>query len=179
MTPQPTDPLSRPLVTDVLDAGADGEPPVDCMPAELLANPLFLLGRLGVAIKARAVEEFDRTGFGPYHYSVLALLGEGARATQASIADTLELDRGTLVGLLDHLEQRGLVERERDRSDRRRFLVRITPAGSRQLAAFRTIIAELEEEFLAPLSAADRAALLDQLARIAAHHDPRFARTRV
>jgi DNA-binding MarR family transcriptional regulator len=154
----------------------DGEPPIDCMPAELLANPLFLLGRLGVAIKARAIEEFDRTGFGPYHYSVLALLDEGARETQASIADTLELDRGTLVGLLDDLEEHGLVERERDRADRRRYLVRLTSAGGRQLKSFRAIIARLEEEFLAPLDAADRAALLDQLSRIAGHHDPRFSR---
>lgn len=160
------------------DANPGGEPPPDCLPAELLANPLFLLGRLGLAVKARAVEEFDRTGFGPYHYSVLALLEEGARETQASIADTLELDRGTLVGLLDDLERHGLVERERDRNDRRRYLVRMTPAGRRQLVAFRAILERLEEEFLAPLDEADRAALLDQLSRIAGHHDPRFSPTR-
>jgi MarR family transcriptional regulator, lower aerobic nicotinate degradation pathway regulator len=168
-------------VTSAPDDHADpeGEPPLDCMPAELLANPLFLLGRLGVAIKTRSIEEFDRTGFGPYHYSVLALLDEGARETQASIADTLELDRGTLVGLLDDLEEHGLVERERDRSDRRRYLVRLTPAGRRQLAGFRTIVARLEDEFLAPLDEADRGALLEQLSRIAGHHDPRFVRPRV
>jgi len=156
-----------------------GGSPVDCLPAELLANPLFLLGRLGVAVKARAIEEFDRTGFGPYHYSVLALLEEGARETQASVADTLELDRGTLVGLLDDLEEHGLVERARDRNDRRRYVVGLTPAGRRQLVVFRAILERLEEEFLAPLDEADRAALLDRLSRIASHHDPRFSRPRL
>jgi DNA-binding MarR family transcriptional regulator len=141
---------------------------VDCMPAELLANPLFLLARLGFAIKARAVDEFERTGFGPYHHSILALLEEGSRVSQASIADTLQLDRGTLVGLVDVLEEHGLIERHRDKTDRRRYLISLTPAGRRQLRVFRKIIDGLDAEFLAPLGEADRAALLGLL------YDPRF-----
>jgi DNA-binding MarR family transcriptional regulator len=156
-------------------------PPVEgaianCMPAELVANPLFLLVRLGFAIKARATEEFERTGFSPYHHSVLTLLDEGARDTQAAIADALQLDRGTLVGLLDSLEEHGLVERHRDPHDRRRHVVTLTSAGRRQLAKFRTIISSLDGEFLAPLGEEDRAILLDLLSRMARHHDPRFVR---
>jgi DNA-binding MarR family transcriptional regulator len=55
--------------------------------------------------------------------------------------------------------------------------VSLTVAGRRQLREFRKIIARLEDEFLAPLGPDDRAALLAELARIAAHHDPRFHRT--
>jgi DNA-binding MarR family transcriptional regulator len=146
----------------------------NCIPAELLADPLFLLARLGFAIKTRATEEFERTGFSPYHYSVLALLDEGARDTQGAIADALQLDRGTLVGLLDGLQEHGLVERHRDPKDRRRHLVTLTSAGRRQLAKFRTIIARLDNEFLAPLSEDDRAVLHTVLSRVAGHYDPRF-----
>ena len=147
----------------------------NCMPAELLASPAFLLARLGMAIKARAFDEFEQTGFSPYHHSVLALLDEGARDTQSAIADALQLDRSQLVGLLDTLEEHGLVERRRDPGDRRRHVVSLTPAGREQLAAFRKIVERIEGEFLAPLDAGDRAALQTLLLRLASNYDPRFA----
>ena len=59
---------------------------------ELLDNSGFLLARLGFAAKARALEEFDRAGYAAYHYGVLALLGEGDRETQATIADALGVE---------------------------------------------------------------------------------------
>jgi DNA-binding MarR family transcriptional regulator len=147
-----------------------------CMPAELLENPSFLLGRLGVIVKTRAFEQFERDGFSPYHYSVLALLDEGARSTQVEIADALELDRGTLVKLLDGLEARGLVARQRDPNDRRRHVVSLTAGGRAQLTAFRTIATKLNEEFLAPLDEESRAVLLDLLSQLARPLGPPFVR---
>ena len=96
------------------------------LPAELVASSLFLLKRLGFAAKSRSIDEYERLGLNPYHHAILALLEGSAPETQAEIADALGYDRGTLVGLLDELEEQKLVERKRDPDDRRRQLVRIT-----------------------------------------------------
>ena len=145
------------------------------LPQELLASTAFLLGRVGGACKGRAVEEFDDLGFSPYHYGVLALLNEGERETQATIADALSLDRSQLVGVLDGLEEKGLVERRRDPKDRRRHTVSLTPEGKRQLVKMRTIVDKIEETFFAPLDAKARAALRESLACVAANYDRRLS----
>jgi DNA-binding MarR family transcriptional regulator len=149
-------------------------PPPTALPAELLASTVFVLARLGFAIKARAIEEFERAGFNMYQYSVLAMLSEKPREAQATIADALQLDRSQLVGILDVLEERGLIERRRDPVDRRRHTVSLTPDGKRQLVRLRTIVKRIEESFLAPLDEKSRAALHETLLRVACNYDCRF-----
>src|SRR4051794_18633620 len=144
-----------------------------CLPRELLSSTVFLLGRVGYAAKARAMEEFEEIGFSPYHYGVLTVLEESPRQTQAEIADALHVDRSQLVGLLDTLEERGLIERQRDPADRRRHMVSLTAEGRRQLGRIRSIVKRLEEELLAPLDGEGRTALHAILLDLARHHDPR------
>jgi DNA-binding MarR family transcriptional regulator len=142
---------------------------------ELLESNGFLLARLGLGFKARALAKLDQAGFEPFGYGALAIVNEGACKTQATIAEALMLDPSRLVALLDSLEDNGLIARERDPSDRRRHLVTITAEGKRELAKLRGIIKELEDEFLAPLDAADRKTLHELLLRLAAENDPRCA----
>jgi len=145
------------------------------MPRELVASDVFLLGRLGWTIKKQAMQELEDAGFSGYDYSVLALLAERPSETQATIADTLRLDRSQLVGLLDGLEERTLVERRRDPNDRRRHTVTLTADGKRQLAQLRTLVQRIENEFLAPLDPKSREKLHELLLLLARHHDVRFA----
>ncbi|MDX6402311.1 MAG: hypothetical protein QOF27_2917 [Gaiellaceae bacterium] len=140
-----------------------------------MASATFLMKKLGFAAKERAMAAYEETGLHPYHHAILLVLGEGSRATQGSIADALGYDRGQLVGLLDELEERELVERRRDPNDRRRHIVRLTPEGKRVLRRLRTLSRQLEDEFLAPLSDEERAQLHALLLRLAEKHEPRCA----
>ena len=143
------------------------------LPRELLARSGFLLVRLGLDFKSQALEEMAAAGFNQYHYSVLALLDEQPQEAQAAIADTLGLDRSQLVRILDGLEDRGLIARHRDRSDRRRHVVSVTADGRRQLRRLRTMIDRIEDDLLAPLGADDRAKLHQLLLQLANFRDPR------
>ena len=149
------------------------ERPISKVPQELVASSGFLLARLGFAYKARVLAGLEEAGFDPYDYSVLAILAEGARETQATIAEAISLDPSRLVARLDSLEQRGLVERQRDPHDRRRHTVTITEAGKTALQRLRTIAREVEDEFLAALDADDRSAFHELLLRVVARNDPR------
>jgi DNA-binding MarR family transcriptional regulator len=151
------------------------QPEAAQLPKELLDSTVFLLKRLGEAVKQRAIPAYVDAGCSPYHHAVLALLAEGARDTQTAIADALGFDRSQLVGILDELEELGLVERRRDPNDRRRHVVTITPAGKRNLARSWSIVKRIDDAFLDPLDARDREALHSLLLRLAAHHDARFA----
>jgi hypothetical protein len=62
-------------------------------PRALLESTTFLLKLLGMAAKERSLGAFENSGHSPQHYAVLSLLDEGARETQATIADALGYDR--------------------------------------------------------------------------------------
>jgi MarR family transcriptional regulator, lower aerobic nicotinate degradation pathway regulator len=139
-------------------------------PDELLASTTFLLKRLGFIAKEQAMGEYEVTGLGPYHHAVLIALDENSHETQGAIADALGYDRGQLVGLLDELEEQGLVERKRDPSDRRRHIVRLTPEGKRTLTRLRALARRIEDDFLAPLDEAQRGQLHALLLLLAEQH---------
>ena len=72
------------------------------------------------------------TGIEPQqHQLLLALRGlpEGARPTIGTVAERLCVQHHTAVALVDKLEQRGLLRRERNPADRREVLLSLTPDG--------------------------------------------------
>jgi DNA-binding MarR family transcriptional regulator len=144
-------------------------------PKELLTSAAFMLKRLGFMLKDRTMEAFEETGMTPYHHAVLALLHEDPRETQAMIADALGYDRSHLVGVLDELEERGLIERRRDPTDRRRHLVSLTKDGEKALERLRAVSKQVENEFFRPLDAKERKTLNELLLRLAREHDPRYS----
>jgi DNA-binding MarR family transcriptional regulator len=133
----------------------------------LLLSTGFLLKRLGFGFKEKALDAFEPTGLNPQHHAVLSLLEEGSCRQQGTLADRLGYDKSLMVGLLDDLEERGLILRKRDPDDRRRHLVSLTPAGKEALGELRAILKQVEKEFFAPLDANERRTLHELLLQLA------------
>jgi DNA-binding MarR family transcriptional regulator len=147
-------------------------PQIQRVARELAQSNGFLLARLGMGFKSKAIARAEEAGFELYDYSVLAILAEGVRETQGTIAATLGVDPSRLVALLDALEERSLVQRQRDPLDRRRHVVSITPEGKRELARIRRVFNQLEDEFFAPFDHETREAFHELLIRLACQNDP-------
>lgn len=89
-----------------------------------LARALRELNRLGVSLYKAAAA---RLGLTDTDVQVLDILQSGGPATAGQLAELTGLTTGAITGMLNRLEQAGLVRRERDPEDGRRIIVRLVP----------------------------------------------------
>ncbi|HVT66758.1 MAG TPA: MarR family winged helix-turn-helix transcriptional regulator [Trebonia sp.] len=101
----------------------------------------------------------------PRHLIALRLLAEHGPMSQHAVGAALSLDPSNVVGLLNELEERGLIARRRDPADRRRHIVELSATGSGELGQTYDRLGEVEDELFKTLTAAQRAALHDLLSR--------------
>ena len=130
-------------------------------------HSIALLDHLARAGRRAAETMLDPTGLRPRHLIALTLLNDHGAASQQGLADTLSLDPSNVVGLLNELEERALITRRRDPSDRRRHIVEISTEGESQLRAAQRLLACVEDDVLRALSPDERAALHTLLVRAA------------
>lgn len=102
----------------------------------------------------------------PGRVGMLLLIEANPGVTQGRLAEAVQLDRSTMVGVVDSLEGRGLIERRRG-ADRRTNGLWLTRAGRTLAARLRRRIARHEQRVAAQLSDAERAQLLTLLEKLA------------
>jgi DNA-binding MarR family transcriptional regulator len=122
-----------------------------------------LLSQLNRVVYRRATE--DVLGIKLKQLIALEILARNEGCLQQELGATLMVDANNCVLLLNDLDERGYVERQRDPRDRRRHIVVITPAGLKALAKAEEELEALEGEVLVNLDQADREQLRDLLAR--------------
>jgi DNA-binding MarR family transcriptional regulator len=141
------------------------------LPDALLHLPSFVMFQLFRETR-RLIAEHGDDGLRLPHLAVLCGLAESGPSSQRDISARLRIDPSDLVAFLDDLEKAGLATRERDSTDRRRYLVSLTDKGraaqQRRLAASQ----RMDDALLTPLDEAERAQLQALLLRVYAHHDP-------
>ncbi|MET8153337.1 MarR family winged helix-turn-helix transcriptional regulator [Actinoplanes sp. NPDC049668] len=126
---------------------------MDDLPSRLLTRTAALAHRL-------VTERFAELGARGYHYRLLTTLIDDGPASQADLGRRTGIHFSDMVAALNELTDGGYVERRPDPADRRRNTVTVTPLGHARAAALAQRAAEIQEELLAPLSAAERGELV-------------------
>jgi DNA-binding MarR family transcriptional regulator len=127
-------------------------------PARIRDLPTWLISRNYARSNALLNERFASTGTAlrPYHYRLMASIEEDGPLGQAELGRLSGIDRSDVANMLAELEQLGLVERTVDPSNRRRNIVAITRGGSDQLRELDSVLDEVQQQVLAPLSVNER-----------------------
>jgi MarR family transcriptional regulator, temperature-dependent positive regulator of motility len=100
---------------------------------------------------------FDLTSV---QFAALDAIAEQPGIDQATLAATIGFDRATIGGVIERLENKGLLQRMVSEQDRRARLLTLTREGAKLLAACRPVVETLQADILAPLTAKERAAFL-------------------
>lgn len=139
------------------------------MPEGPLGQSLvFSLRRVQLALLRGGLRGLAEGRIGPAEYGVLVLCAAHPGVAQVQIARTLDVDKASVVGLVDRLESLGWLIRRRSMKDRRRHGLHLTGDGQRALESLQLQAAEVEARVRARFSDAEWSQLLGFLARAGA-----------
>lgn len=93
----------------------------------------------------------------PVQFAALATLADCPGIGQAALAAMIGYDRATIGGVIDRLQNKGLVDRIADPNDRRSNILTLTSAGRSALALARPQVEAVQQKLLEPLDAEERA----------------------
>ena len=129
----------------------------------------LLIVQLVRGARRRIEEAVAPTGLRLNEVLVLVHLRERGPSAQQTLVELMCVDATNLVAVLNSLEDAGLIERHRDRSDRRRAIVALTAPGERLLADVDRAFHQVDNAILAGLAPTDRQTLNALLAEVVRH----------
>lgn len=130
-------------------------------------RPSFLLSQLGFHSDDRFDDLLEPLGVTRRQFGLLRLLADAEGQTQQQLSERLRTHRNVMVGMIDELEGRGLVERRRYPTDRRAHAVHLTGTAKKLLARGETILDACDNELVSALDPTERTALVTLLQRVA------------
>jgi DNA-binding MarR family transcriptional regulator len=128
----------------------------------------YLLVQLGFQVAGQFSERLAPLDLEPRHAGLLFRLAANEGLSQQAIGELLGLNPTRMVFLVDELEQRGLVERRRNATDRRSYALYLTAQGRDKLRQVRASGSDHQDELGASLTQAERIELTKLLRRLAA-----------
>jgi DNA-binding MarR family transcriptional regulator len=137
------------------------------MPGTQDTSPLliYMVKQVELAVRARLDEIVRPVGLTATQYTALTVLERHPDMSSAQLARSSFVTAQSMADIITALEARSLIERHRDKNDRRRLVVALTDKGHALLDRCRDEIADLEATMLTGLTAAQTNALRAVLAR--------------
>lgn len=142
------------------------EPVTALQPPEAGLSVGYLMGRARASLLSGLDTQLARFGISGMQFAVLKHVAEGAARTAADLCRFMQYDTGAMTRILDRLEEKGLVRRERSREDRRAVVLRVSPSGRSQLPRLAAAARRVLEEHLAGFSNTEIEALKSYLGRM-------------
>jgi DNA-binding MarR family transcriptional regulator len=125
------------------------------------------LRTLSVLFARVAAEQSAAHGtFGKQELRALDVLGVRGPSRMGALAEHLGVGQSAVTPLVDRLVEAGAVRRRQSEADRRVWLVELTSEGEAVFQAESVAYERVAAAMLAPLTEAERKALLDLLARV-------------
>ena len=124
--------------------------------------------KLGDMVFARAEAALAPFGLTPLAYDAMVCILEGHGMSQQDLSRRVGIYAPKMVAVLDGLQKRGLVERQVSAADRRRHELKLTPAAHALLDQATAVVAAVEDELFAGVSAEDRARFAALVSRLEA-----------
>ncbi len=112
---------------------------------------LYLIKQVELAVRSRLDEIFRPVGLTALQYTALTVLERHEDMSAAQLARHSFVTSQSMADMIAALQARGLIERHRDRADRRRLVVALTADGRALLDRYRSTVAALEARMLAGL----------------------------
>jgi DNA-binding MarR family transcriptional regulator len=137
-------------------------------PADGCDSLAFLLSQVGAHASARFAERLVSLELKPPHVGILQVISQYDGLSQQALGEKLGIFPSRLVGVLDELEERGLLERRSSPVDRRSHALYLTDAGRAIVEQIGRIARVHEDALCVALDASERSQLTELLARIAA-----------
>lgn len=132
----------------------------------LFARPGFLVRRLHQIHVAMFMEEFKSQNITPVQYGLMTAVAALPGLDQTALGQEVGLDRTTTADVVKRLEERGLLERRPNPSDRRTRHVQLTDEGQALVAELHVNMSRAQERMLEPLRPAEKAILMDLMRRL-------------
>lgn len=129
----------------------------------------YRLKLLSQVLTRQFQEELEPYGLTPFHWLVLNCLWEQDGLATCVLGDRLRQVGGTLTGVIDRMEERGLVRRERDQQDRRIWRIWLTDAGRQLEAVLPDHALKLRNKLLQGFSEAEQKQVSDFVDRMLAN----------
>lgn len=126
----------------------------------------FLLSQVGIYAARQFSERIAEVGLHPALFRVLNLVDAAEGRSQQAIGEAIEVPPSRMVGLVDELEQLGLVERRPHPTDRRVRALYLTAKGRETLERGREIAKTHERDLTKGMPAVDRKRLTEYLQKI-------------